>query len=243
MTEADNERELLAAEYALGVLEGDEGARAQRLIAEDTAFASLVVAWEERLSPLLDGIEASDPNPEVWDRINAALDRQGDRPSNVIMLEQSVRAWRRFAAAASAVAAALLVVILTRPMLDVQPARPPESAPVPRSVLVANVAAEDRSAAFVVSFNPADRSLLVSPAVAQGDASHDHELWLIPDTGTPVSLGVVSASAPRRLTVEGNLVPALRPEAVLAISVEPVGGSPTGQPTGPVVATGKLIAA
>jgi anti-sigma-K factor RskA len=29
-------------------------------------------------------------------------------------------------------------------------------------------------------------------------------------------------------------------EAVLAVSLEPEGGSPTGQPTGPVIANGKL---
>jgi anti-sigma-K factor RskA len=29
---------------------------------------------------------------------------------------------------------------------------------------------------------------------------------------------------------------------VLAVSLEPLGGSPTGQPTGPVIANGKLAA-
>jgi anti-sigma-K factor RskA len=35
----------------------------------------------------------------------------------------------------------------------------------------------------------------------------------------------------------------LGPTAALAVSVEPAGGSPTGQPTGPVIAKGAIGAA
>ena len=43
--------ELLAAEYALGVLAGPDRATAERRMARDRAFAALVAAWEQRLAP------------------------------------------------------------------------------------------------------------------------------------------------------------------------------------------------
>ena len=56
-----------------------------------------------------------------------------------------------------------------------------------------------------------------------------HELWLIPPGGTPVSLGLLEA-APLTLATA-------RPQAgwTLAVTLEPAGGGPNGQPTGPVL--------
>jgi anti-sigma-K factor RskA len=107
--------------------------------------------------------------------------------------------------------------------------------------LVANVVAEDRSAAFVVTYDPAGKTMLVSPALATPAPGHDHQLWLIPASGTPRSIGLVASAAPHRLVVPAALQPHFRRDATIAISMEPVGGSPTGQPTGPVVATGQLV--
>lgn len=70
-------------------------------------------------------------------------------------------------------------------------------------------------------------------AGAAADAAHAHELWLIVGEAAPVSLGLLDAET--RLTL------ADAPEgALLAISLEPAGGSPTGLPTGPVVAVAPL---
>jgi anti-sigma-K factor RskA len=52
----------------------------------------------------------------------------------------------------------------------------------------------------------------------------------------------VLASLDAKLTVPSAQAGRLKPGATLAVSVEPVGGSPTGQPTGPVILTGKLTA-
>jgi anti-sigma-K factor RskA len=62
----------------------------------------------------------------------------------------------------------------------------------------------------------------------------DLELWVLP-TGAarPVSLGVLPHA--------GRVVPvAWHGAARLLVSREPMGGSPTGQPTGPVVYQGTL---
>ncbi|MDQ4087135.1 MAG: anti-sigma factor, partial [Pseudomonadota bacterium] len=60
--------------------------------------------------------------------------------------------------------------------------------------------------------------------------------------GTPVSLGLVQAGAPQRLRVPAQVARHFQARSTIALSVEPPGGSPTGLPTGPVVATGELLA-
>jgi anti-sigma-K factor RskA len=66
------------------------------------------------------------------------------------------------------------------------------------------------------------------------------ELWLIPAGDKPHSLGLIAPGRPVRIEVPRDLVERISAESALAVSMEPPGGSPTGQPTGPVIASGKL---
>ena len=68
------------------------------------------------------------------------------------------------------------------------------------------------------------------------------ELWLIPQGGRPHSLGLIQPGQPIRLTIPPELSGSVIKDATLAVSLEPPGGSPTGQPTGPVIAAGPLLA-
>jgi len=77
-------------------------------------------------------------------------------------------------------------------------------------------------------------------AFAQGRAP---ELWLIPAGGKPISVGMIARDKPTTLTLDPALLAQLGPTAALAVSVEPIGGSPTGQPTGAVIAKGAIGAA
>lgn len=78
------------------------------------------------------------------------------------------------------------------------------------------------------------------PAALLGQAQHSLELWVIPPGDKPHSLGLVDPDRPVKVRVPPELLPHVSADSVLAISLEPLGGSPTGQPTGPVVANGKL---
>jgi anti-sigma-K factor RskA len=69
---------------------------------------------------------------------------------------------------------------------------------------------------------------------------HTHELWLVPVNGKPRSLGTFVAKGPVMIKMPNDMMPVAGSDATLAISVEPMGGSKTGQPTGPVVAHGKM---
>jgi len=236
----EEERDLLAAEYALGLLEGGELVAARQLAASDAGFAAAVAAWEERLMPLADDAPAVIPGPAVWDGVRRAIAEAQGAGENVVQLRRRINVWRGVAGAAMAIAASLaLVVGLDRAKEEppVVAERLPERAPV----MVASLASPERETSLSVAYDAADRSLHVMPGRMTGAAGHDHELWIIPAGGAPVSLGVVRAGRPQRLPVPARMAVYFRAEAAVALTVEPVGGSPTGHPTGPVVASGALV--
>ncbi|MFC7537750.1 anti-sigma factor domain-containing protein [Sphingomonas sp. GCM10030256] len=232
-------RESLAAEHALRLLEGEELMEARRLEATDPAFERDVRAWEERLAPLLDEISPVEPGEGLWQRIEFAIRRAGGS-DNVVQWQRKVRRWQGLAGLASAAAVALGLLAVT-PLLR-QPAPRPRPAGTQQQapMMVATLAMDGAPGAIAVTYMPNRRSLLVNASGVAGAAGHDHELWVIPDGGTPRSLGVMRRDRPSMQQLEPLLAAQLRAGAGIALSVEPTGGSPTGQPTGPVVASGSL---
>lgn len=235
----EDERDLLAAEHALGLLTGAELMEAHRLAGEDQEFARAVAEWEERLAPLADEARAVEPDPRLWERIRSAIAAGPGVGAEVIALRRRLTVWRTVAAAAGAAAASLALIVGWQASREepVEVARPAERAPV----MVATLASPEEETSLSVAYDTSDSSLIVTPGRMAGAAGHDHELWIIPAGGQPVSLGLVRADGPQRITVPRQVAPHFRARAGVALSVEPAGGSPTGQPTGPVVASGELI--
>ena len=93
---------------------------------------------------------------------------------------------------------------------------------------------------FVAAVRPDGNSVMIVPASLASTDARAMELWIIPPGGRPHSLGLIQPGRPVQLNVPRELIPHMRSDAVLAISLEPPGGSPTGLPTGPVIANGKL---
>jgi anti-sigma-K factor RskA len=229
----------LAAELALGLLEGEELAQARWRQGRDTDFDRAIASWEERLMPLIDGVRPVAPDPRVWEQIAARL---GDREegANVVELRRKASLWRTYSAGMTALAAALALVI----GLDAARQDPVVQAPAPQppgATLVAALAKEGGPAALVITYDPNSRSLVATPAVLDPAAGHDHELWLIAGSEPPRSLGLVATGKSQKITIPPALLKSLGTEATLAVSVEPEGGSRTGKPTGPVIASGQLI--
>lgn len=240
------EIDLLAAEYALGLVDASERARAEGLIANDPDFRDRVARWSGRLAPLLDEVEAASPPPGLWTRIEGAIAPPAASPaatetipgSNVHVLRRRVNLWRGYSAAATALAASLALFLVTRP-----DAEPPAPRPTP-APLVAMMEAEGSAAKLVATYDPANGTLLVAPAAGvEAVAGRSHELWLIPADGKPRPMGLLEPGAPRRMPIPAALLGEIEAEVTLALSVEPAGGSPSGQPTGPIVAAGKLVRA
>ena len=215
--------ELSAAEYALGVLAGQEHEAAARRVARDRAFAALVAAWEERLAPWAAEIPEVAPPPRVWERISAQLpgtERQGPR------FWQSLVFWRGFGIV-SALAAACLAVLLYL------------SAGSQQAALVASIEGGGERI-FVAAVDVKRAAIAVVPATYRPDPTRVPELWLIPSGGKPLPLGVLPVDRPAQIAIPSAFADQARRGAVLAVSLEPPGGSPTGQPSGPVIGSGTL---
>lgn len=236
MTDAEwSADDLLAAEYVVGVLSADDRTGVQRRIAAEPAFAAEVETWEERLTPLLAEVPPETPPRVVWRRISAQL---GVAPRSSSGLWNNIAVWRAAAGAfAVAAAAAVAVVVLTPAKVVMQQA--PTPAQTPEITSVALLRQDTGPASFVVSFDREAGRMIITPIDARIDADRSFELWLLPDGQAPVSLGVVNSDKALILRPEQLVGPAGE-RGALAITVEPLGGSPDGKPTGPVIATGQL---
>lgn len=224
-----------AGEYVLGVLDAGERRAAAERIASDRAFASEVSAWERRLFPLTTAIASVVPPAYVWARIRAALGHDRVAPARAVPPAspwQRVNVWRWISAGALALAAASMVALFVGRRAPVVPAQP--------APLVAIMALDNGAPAFVATIDRAQGTLVITPVTAWPDAQRVPELWLIPAGDKPHSLGVVDAAKPITVKVPIDLRGAIDPASIVAVSVEPPGGSPTGQPTGAIFAKGGI---
>jgi anti-sigma-K factor RskA len=71
-------------------------------------------------------------------------------------------------------------------------------------------------------------------------AGRSLELWTLPRGGQPESLGLVVGEK-TALKLAAAADQSLGDVPALAVSLEPPGGSPTGQPSGPVLYTGPCV--
>lgn len=217
--------DMTAGELALGVLEGEERTAALRRVLSDPYFAREVERWRTYFASLLDEVPDVVPSAAVGRRIEES-----------VAATPRVGVWRAATAAMTLIAATLLAVLILRP----QPA-PPAPAPAVRSEpLIAALAPGGKGVTVAAAYDAATREVRLSP-LSDAPAAHAAELWTIGKDGVPHSLGLLSARDPSRIVIAESAAARLAPGVALAISIEPPGGSPTGLPTGPVVASGKLL--
>lgn len=224
-----DEDNALAGEYVLGVLPTDARRAAEQRIASDANFASLVASWQSELSTLDDGYVPESPPAGVKARIDAQLFAGSSQPS--AGLWGSLVFWRTLTAAA--VAAAIVLAVVDTGLIDRL------SGPEQRPMLVAELGAEGSAVGLVAALDPESGVLAITPAAFSPDDGKALELWLVPGEGAPVSLGLVPGDG-GRLVIDQGVAGRLSAGALIAVSIEPEGGSPTGAPTGPVVLSGAL---
>jgi anti-sigma-K factor RskA len=220
---------IIAAEYVLGVLGAEERREVKRRLAHEPALASEVAFWEERLGVLADAVAPVAPPQHTWSRIEAAIHAPTTtRPAS---LWHSLAFWRRFGIASATLAAASIAALVYIGLV-----------PAARTPLMATLAGSSGQPNFVAAVTATGNDLLVVPAALLTNDPRAIELWLIPPgpDQRPRSLGLIEPGQPMRLTIPPDLAGQLTPDAALAVSLEPPGGSPTGQPTGPVIASGKF---
>lgn len=223
------ERDQLAAEYALGLLEGEDLLAARGLMAAEPEFAAAVAFWEGRLAPLLDEIGGAEPDEALWARIVAEIEAVPG--GEVVSLKARVRFWQR-AAAGAAMAAVGSVALLV-----LQPASTPAPTALP-GPLVASIPIGDTPLRLGVTYLPDRKEMLVSASGLTADGVHDHELWLVPPEGELRSLGVVVPGREASMALDSETAALIRDGAQMVLTREPIGGKPDGQAAGPVVAEG-----
>lgn len=235
----------LAGEYALGLLTGEDLRRAQELEREDEGFRREVARWQWRLSPVLEETKPVQPPAAVWQNVERLMARgrlEDDR--SVIKLRLQMRRWRAVAGGMTAMAASLALVLLAPMFKPQEPRRAATQASIGAAPLVAMLGAPSEGTKVVASWNPAAHQLVLAvPGELKSDPAHSHELWVIPRGGKPRSLGTMPKSRQMHMELAQALARLLEQGATIAISVEPRGGSPSGAPTGPVVAAGALTQA
>ena len=216
----ERERALTAAELALGVLDGEEKAAAMRRVLTDPEFAREVESWRTRFAEMLAEVDAVEPPDGMFARIEMALwPRRGRRLF--------------WPALAAALAASLILALVMRPAANTPPAEP---APT----LVATLDPVMKGASIPAAYDPS-HSVIKIAVIGAIEPGRSNELWLIGHDGVPRSLGLLKTNAGSTVSVSEANRSAMVAGTKLAISSEPAGGSPSGQPTGPILAIGAFI--
>jgi anti-sigma-K factor RskA len=240
----EESRKLLPAEYVLGVLGASERREFAARLAREPDLAREVAFWEDRLGGLAKDIKPLAPSAATWSRIELSIAQpptaapipvqvsvQATRPQRP-SLWQSVSFWRRIGLGSSAIAAASIAAL---GYVELAARKP-----VARAPFVATLGQSSGQPGFVAAIGSDGQSMIIMPASLLAADQMSFELWLIPSGGMPHSLGLISAGQPVRLTLPPALVPQVNTETTLAVTREPLGGSPTGQPTSTPIALGKL---
>lgn len=218
--------EMLAAEYVLGTLQGGARRRFEQWMMESGQVRQEVWYWEQRLSELADPVPEEDPRALVWKRIEHRL---WPAPTTESMGSRIMAwLWPGWSLMATATALVLAVMLVQQP--DTKPG-------LAGAIVQENI----NDPLWLISETPSDRGLRLLPVAASSpEAGKDYELWVVPEEGQPLSLGVMKLGNVYRVTLDDAARDALSRSRTLAISLEPEGGSPTGAPTGPILHVTKL---
>jgi anti-sigma-K factor RskA len=239
----------LAAEYVLGTLRGGARLRFEAWMREDAALRQIVAGWEARLVPLADAVPARTPPRRVWRAIERRLGAPAD-PARTAGLWDSLAFWRNWGLVATGCAAALLGALALRApqIVEVPIVRevPVESKRMQASyVAVLHATGKDDERLMFVAYAPrqSDELWVKRMELPAEPHNHSYELWGLPAKPgePPVSLGVVPASDKSTIRLAAAADQSLRDFPALAITVEPLGGSRDGKPSGVVVAKGQCM--
>ena len=214
----------LAAEYALGTLRGRARARFEAIARADPAVDAIRRDWELAFAAIAERVPAVEPPARVWARVEERIAERGARGA-----WSSLAFWRSFGLLAGGVATVLVAAFLYL-----------QGSPRGEPAYVAVLVSPTNEARMTLTQAP---DLLrihnVRPWPSVKESGRALELWALPKEGAPRSLGMV-ANEPGDFVVRIRADdPRVQGVSAFALSSEPPGGSPTKQPTGPVLCSGQ----
>lgn len=221
-------REHLASAYVLGTLKGGARRRFEGLMHDDAALRRTTHEWNERLGAMAEFVTPRQPGAQVWNAIERRLDL---RPAGRLASwrDRSLAFWRTLALASSAVAALLLINVTSYR----------DDAPAVTDV--ATLTDAQAQTALVVTADR-ERKLLRVRVLAGAPLTQQQvlQLWAVSRAGQPRSLGLLARD--RELTLPMPAGAIGDDVAMLAVSLEPAGGSPDPKgPSGPILYKGSWV--
>ena len=215
-------RRALAADYAIGLMPAPARRRFEQLLLDDAALRAELAQWQESLATLTEALPEHPVPDRVWHGITARIEPQ------VLHVPEKRPFWNwlRLTAAICSIA----VLVLLGSLYNRDDAR-----------YRATLLTADAQPALKVEAH-ADYLQVEPLTLAAVDSDRSLELWAIPADGKPISLGVIPAGGKGKVELHEAQKALIGKPIALAVSLEPKGGSPTGQPTGPVLYQGTLAA-
>ncbi len=219
----------LAKRYVLGTMSGKVRKRFEQLLMNYRILQQSVWHWEQLLNPMATHLRPETPDKNVWKNI---IQQLGWEKSKKETLQFSL--WNIFSHAIAIAASLLLVIVFWY--------QPPSSTTVNAVALLQET--PDKIA--WIAHRQTNKINIKAEQPPIIDANKDFELWMLPKSGqAPISLGLLPKNnlpqnGNQQLSIQKQLLDKLA-NAGLAVSIEPSGGSPTGQPTGKVILTANWI--
>lgn len=228
MNEGDGGDMILAAEFVLGLLPAEEHARFAARLAADPALRAEVARWRLQFTPLDEGFAEAPAPTTAWRGVEARLfpAAQSARWWDSLLL------WRGLAGVGAAVAVVAVGLNLMRPVV-------PAPAEFAAQLVAALQSQDSMGVEFVALYDRSTGMVKLVGLAGEGMPDHDLELWYISGDRPAVSMGVVPPMSKMDMPLDTDARAAFSEGTVLAITLEPKGGSPTGKATGPIVSMGK----
>lgn len=214
-----------AAEYALGLLDPDDARAFEAMMVTDPAARDAYVYWAETFAALTDDIAPVAPPPDLERTIKTSLFGVPPRRS----LRDRFGWLSGLVVGGVAVAVAAFVFI--QPMVGPQAFEPEWHA---------DLVTEDGRLFVQVGFDVDTGRWLTFRDAGDPGAGRALELWLIDGDNPPISLGTLPQTRDRVFATYDVALSALMDGGLMAISDEPLGGSPTGAPTGEILAVAPI---
>ncbi|AEQ50115.1 anti-sigma factor [Pelagibacterium halotolerans] len=226
----DEERLVAVAEYVLGLGSAQSRAAMARAIETRPDLAAERAYWEQKFSAFNEDYVPTTPPSGLLARIEQRLFAE-----TVVKAPwyDSLALWRSLAAMAAAVAVLAVGLNLFQPAFET---------PGDTAQLVAAMQTVDSEVSFIARYDAASGALRVSGTGAPAGQGSDYELWFIEGDDAPISMGVVDVADGQTIAVDELLRGRMAQGITLAVTLEVAGGSPTGDPQGPIVAAGPIAA-
>lgn len=220
-------RQKLASEYVLGTLKGGARRRFEGWLYNDADLRNITAEWRQRLEPMAEFATPVAPPKRVWQQIERRLHLAPQ--GGWSLWRESVSFWRSLGLASSALAA-LLVIVMSTQLLN-----------APQISHVATLIDEKSQTAMLLTADSRHDTLevrMVGNAPVPTDK--ELELWAVPKSGNPRSLGLLADKGSVKLALSSRAIG--NDVALLAVTLEPRGGSPDPNgPTGPILYKGNWV--